>query len=70
MGSKPTGMTIVEHNTTVVATTAVMTPFWLPSLTQVSQVAATITPILGAIWLTVQIVSKTAEWIKKRNAKE
>jgi hypothetical protein len=47
-----------------------MTPFWLPSLTQVSQVAATITPILGAIWLTVQIVSKTADWIKKRNAKE
>jgi len=67
MGSKHTGMTIVEHNTTVVATTAVMTPFWLPSLTSVSEVAATITPILGAIWLVIQIVSKTASWIKHRN---
>jgi hypothetical protein len=67
MGSKHTGMTIVEHNTTVVATTALMTPFWLPSLTSVSQVAATVTPILGAIWLTIQIVTKTSEWLRKRN---
>jgi hypothetical protein len=63
----PDRITFVEHNTTVVATTAVMTPFWLPSLSMVSQVAATITPILGAIWLTIQIVSKTASWLRKRN---
>ncbi len=67
MGGKRTGMTIVEQNTTVVATTAVMTPFWLPSLSQVSEVAATITPILGALWLIIQIVSKTSHLLRKRH---
>jgi hypothetical protein len=44
-----------------------MTPFWLPSLSTVSEVAATATPILGAIWLIVQIGSKVYSWIKKSN---
>ncbi|TCR92570.1 hypothetical protein EV561_1013 [Rhizobium sp. BK376] len=57
----------MEHNTTVVATTALMTPFWLPSLTSVSEVAATVTPILGAMWLVIKIVGQCAHWIKKYN---
>ena len=41
--------------TDVGAVAAVFSPFWLPTLQAVSEVAAMLVPILGAVWLTIQI---------------
>lgn len=46
---------MIDHTTTTVASAAVTSPFWLPSLKEVSDVAALMLPILGALWLVVQI---------------
>ncbi|MDX0260526.1 hypothetical protein GOC60_04785 [Sinorhizobium meliloti] len=51
----------MEHTTTAVAASAVTTPFWLPWLQTASETAATIAPILGLVWLIIQIFSKTIE---------
>lgn len=51
----------MENTTNVAAVGAVTTPFWLPWLYTASELAATLAPILGAVWLTVQIVAKCAE---------
>ena len=37
------------------AVAAIASPWWLPALHDVSQVAALILPILGVVWLSVQI---------------
>lgn len=47
---------MIQHATTGVAVGAVTTPFWWTQLQQWSELAATILPILGAVWLGVQIV--------------
>lgn len=47
--------------TTTVAAGAVASPVWLPWLTTASEYAAVIAPILGALWLTVQIVVKVRD---------
>jgi hypothetical protein len=39
----------------------VATPWWLPSLNEVSQVCATLAPILGVVWLVFQFVLKIRE---------
>lgn len=44
-----------DHATTYVASAAVTSPLWLPSLKDVSEVAGLLLPILGAVWLIVQI---------------
>lgn len=49
-----------------VGVSAVTSPAWLPWLQNVSEVAAMLAPILGAIWLIVQIYSKISEHIRKR----
>lgn len=41
-----------------IATAAVISPVWLPFLMDVSQIAALMLPILGGLWLLVQIWSK------------
>jgi hypothetical protein len=46
----------LDRSTDTVAAAAVVSPFWLPILQDVSGIAALIVPILGAIWLVVQIV--------------
>lgn len=46
----------IVTNTGAVA--AIASPWWLPALHQVSDVAALILPILGVIWLVVQISVK------------
>lgn len=51
-----------EHVTNAVATGAVVSPYWLPSLMDVSQFAGVMLPILGAIWLLVQIISRITGW--------
>jgi Na+/alanine symporter len=40
----------------VTATAALTSPWWLPGLHSVSTAAAEIVPILGALWLMVQII--------------
>lgn len=55
----------MEHTTTAVAASAVTVPVWLPWLYSASEVAAIIAPILGVLWLFVQITSKTIETYKK-----
>ena len=49
---------IAERITNTVATAAVASPWWLPSLADVSHTAGLLLPILGVVWLTVQIVTR------------
>ena len=41
--------------TPAVASAAATSPWWLPALAKVSEVAAFALPILGCVWLAVQI---------------
>lgn len=52
--------------TTATAGAAVASPFWLPSLQTFSEIASIMLPILGALWLLVQIGAKLYEVWKKR----
>lgn len=56
-----TGNHYVDHTTAGVAASAVTSPIWLPWLYSVSEFAALVAPILGVIWLAVQIVAKLRE---------
>jgi hypothetical protein len=47
---------VLDRSTDTVAVAAVVSPFWLPVLQDVSTLAALFVPILGAVWLIVQIV--------------
>jgi hypothetical protein len=40
------------------AAAAIASPWWLPALHQISEVAALVLPILGVLWLCTQIVIK------------
>ncbi len=63
----------MDNTTTAVAASAVTTPFWLPWLQTASETAATIAPILGLIWLFIQIFSKSLETyqrMKDRNSED
>lgn len=51
-----------DVGTAVVATTAVSSPLWLDKVQTVSDWAEWSLPILGAIWLVVQIVYKVREY--------
>lgn len=51
-------MTHGEIVTDTGAVAAIVSPWWLPALHQVSDVAALLLPIAGVIWLIVQIVVK------------
>lgn len=54
-----------ENLTTATAGAAVVSPFWLPSIQGISEIASVALPILGAIWLIVQIVAKVIEVRRK-----
>lgn len=56
---------IVERTTNAVAGMAIASPWWLPSLAEVSRVASLMLPILGATWLVVQIVLRIREHLRK-----
>ncbi|MEY9719267.1 hypothetical protein ABIA22_001757 [Sinorhizobium fredii] len=60
----------MEHTTTAVAASAVATPVWLPWLYSASESAAVVAPILGVVWLIVQITSKSVETYKKIRDRE
>lgn len=51
-------MTHGEIVTDTGAVAAIVSPWWLPALHQISDVAALLLPIAGVIWLVVQIVVK------------
>lgn len=59
-------MTIETANKAAIVT-AVSSPWWLPLLQHTSEAAALILPILGVVWLLVQIGIKihTTYWKKK-----
>ncbi|WP_167498776.1 hypothetical protein [Mesorhizobium sp. M2D.F.Ca.ET.223.01.1.1] len=48
----------IEKVTNVIAAGAAVSPWWMPSLASVSQTAALLLPILGVVWLAVQIYWK------------
>lgn len=50
-----------ENLTTAAAGAAVVSPFWLPSVQHLSELASITLPILGALWLIVQIIAKIIE---------
>jgi hypothetical protein len=51
-------MTNGEIVTDTGAVAAIVSPWWLPALHSVSDVAALVLPILGVLWLCLQIVVK------------
>jgi hypothetical protein len=60
-------MTHGEIVTDTGAVAAIVSPWWLPAVHQISDVAALALPILGAVWLIVQIAIKihTTYWGRK-----
>jgi hypothetical protein len=58
-------MTVGEIVTDTGATAALTSPLWLPSLHSVSEFAALILPILGAVWLVLQICGRLLALSKK-----
>ena len=57
-------MTVAEKSTTWLAAGAVASPAWLPSLKGASEIASYLLPILGVIWLAIQIGIKVREHFK------
>jgi hypothetical protein len=49
---------VIERVTTGVAAGAIISPAWLPALKDLSETAALLLPILGAVWLFVQIMTR------------
>lgn len=49
---------MLEKATNTIAAGAVISPWWMPSLADVSQGAGLLLPILGCAWLIVQIMHK------------
>jgi hypothetical protein len=48
----------LDNATTAAAGAALSSPFWLPVLEDLSSASALLLPVLGAIWLIVQIMVK------------
>lgn len=57
---------MTEQLNPAIASAAVTSPWWLPPLGQLSDIAALVLPILGAAWLAVQIGVKLYE-VARRN---
>lgn len=52
------GNTMTDHTTAGIAAGAVVSPIWLPFVQDASNAAALIAPLLGTIWLIIQIAGK------------
>ncbi|WP_287339965.1 hypothetical protein [Mesorhizobium sp.] len=52
---------MMERATNTIAAGAAVSPFWLPSLADVSQGAALLLPVLGCVWLIVQIITRITQ---------
>ncbi|KAA3452733.1 hypothetical protein C7I87_00710 [Mesorhizobium sp. SARCC-RB16n] len=59
------GTSTVDSTTAAVAVSAVASPVWLPWLHAASDGAALIAPLLGTVWLIVQIVGKVRDMTRK-----
>lgn len=53
--------TVTDHVTTAGAVGAIISPWWLPGLAEVSQFCALLAPILGVLWLLIQISHKVTK---------
>lgn len=53
---------IAEKVTNAVAAAGVASPWWLPKLADVSQAFTLLLPILGGLWLVIQILHKLLTW--------
>ena len=53
--------TVADKVTAALATGAIVSPLWLAPLKQISDIAAILAPILGSVWLAVQIIVKIIE---------
>jgi hypothetical protein len=51
-------MSLFDRVTTGIAAGSVASPFWLPWLQTVSEIAALLLPIFGLLWLVVQILTR------------
>lgn len=49
---------VIDRVTNTIAAGAVTSPWWMPSLADISSNAALLLPILGCAWLIVQIITK------------
>jgi len=49
---------MIDKISNTIAAGAVVSPWWLPSLTELSQNAGLLLPILGCTFLVIQIISK------------
>lgn len=58
---------IAERVTDATAVGAVTSPWWFPYLSQVSEAASVLLPILGATWLLVKIVTTLDKWWQDRH---
>ena len=59
-----------EIATDIVATAAVTSPLWLPTLQATSATFTELWPILGGVWLAIQIVrALITGWVAWRNWK-
>lgn len=58
---------VVDRATDGVAVGGVTSPLWLPQLYEWSQIAALGLPILGCIWLLVQIVGYFINLVNKED---
>lgn len=56
---------IVVKATNGVAVAGIGMPAWYPALSNASEIAATLVPILSAIWLLAQIIRLIAKWWKE-----
>lgn len=48
---------VIDRATNAVAGAAVVSPWWLPSITEVSKAATIALPILGCAWLLIQMAA-------------
>lgn len=60
---------MMENTTTAAAAGAIASPIWLPWLQTASEISAVIAPILGVIWLLVQIWAKLRSTLKEKGEK-
>lgn len=52
---------MIEKATNTIAAGAVVSPWWMSSLADISQTAALLLPIAGLLWLLIQIWYKITE---------
>jgi len=55
-----------DFSMTATATGAIASPWWLPTLHDVSTIAAELAPIVGLIVLLLQIYLKVADYLRRR----